>query len=303
MTLLKLIEDGRIHPTRIEEMYYLSKAELDEHIKQAGEQAVFEAHCGEFHEELVKILGRLRYRTSYGQNVLKHTLEVVQLAGIMAAEVEASAKTAKRAALLHDLGKAMTHEVEGSHAQISTQLARRYGESPAVCHAIEAHHYEVQPQTVEAVLLIAADAISASRPGARGESLEHYVKRLESLEQLAVQPPGCREGLRPAGGPRDPRARQAAGDRRRRRGAALARDRARDRAPPGVPGPDQGDGDPREPRGRRRGQQGRRAARGAPRRRLGSSSSDRSGANVVEPEVTRVHALDPVREQRAPLGR
>src|SRR4051794_14457181 len=190
MTLLKLIEDGRIHPTRIEEMYYISKAELDEHVKQAGEQAVFEANCGDFHEELVKVLGRLRYRTSYGQNVLKHTLEVVQLAGIMAAEVEASPKTAKRAALLHDLGKAMTHEVEGSHAQISTQLARRYGESPAVCHAIEAHHYEVQPQTVEAVLLIAADAISASRPGARGESLEHYVKRLETLEQLASSHPG-----------------------------------------------------------------------------------------------------------------
>jgi ribonucrease Y len=190
MTLVKLIEDGRIHPTRIEETYYQSKAELDEHIRQAGEQAVFEANCGEIHEELVKILGRLRYRTSYGQNVLKHTLEVVQLAGIMAAEVEASAKTAKRAALLHDLGKAMTHEVEGSHAAISTQLARRYGESPAVCHAIEAHHYEVQPQTVEAVLVIAADAISASRPGARGEGLEHYVKRLESLEELAAAHPG-----------------------------------------------------------------------------------------------------------------
>ncbi|HZT91175.1 MAG TPA: ribonuclease Y [Gaiellaceae bacterium] len=190
LTLLKLIEDGRIHPTRIEEMYYLSKAELDEHIRQAGEQAVFEANCGEFHDELVKILGRLKYRTSYGQNVLKHTLEVVQLAGIMAAEVEASVKTAKRAALLHDIGKAMTHEVEGSHAAISTQLARRYGEGPAVCHAIEAHHYEVQPQTVEAVLLIAADAISAARPGARGESLEHYVKRLESLEQLAAAHPG-----------------------------------------------------------------------------------------------------------------
>jgi len=190
MTLLKLIEDGRIHPTRIEEMYYLSKAELDEHVRHAGEQAVYEANCGEIHEELVKILGRLRYRTSYGQNVLKHTLEVVQLAGIMAAEVEASAKTAKRAALLHDLGKAMTHEVEGSHAAISTQLARRYGESAAVCHAIEAHHYEVQPQTVEAVLLIAADAISASRPGARGESLEHYIKRLESLEEIATRHKG-----------------------------------------------------------------------------------------------------------------
>jgi ribonucrease Y len=190
MTLLKLIEDGRIHPTRIEEMYYLSKAELDEHIRQAGEQAVYEANCGDVHEELVRILGRLRYRTSYGQNVLKHTLEVVQLAGIMAAEVEASVKTTKRAALLHDIGKAMTHEVEGSHAAISTQLARRFGESPAVCHAIEAHHYEVQPQTVEAVLLIAADAISASRPGARGEGLEQYVKRLESLEQLAASHEG-----------------------------------------------------------------------------------------------------------------
>ncbi len=190
MTLEKLIEDGRIHPTRIEEMYYQSKAELDEHVRQAGMQAVFEANCGEIHDELVKILGRLRYRTSYGQNVLKHTLEVVQLAGIMAAEVEASVKTARRAALLHDLGKAMTHEVEGSHAHISTQLARRYGESPAVCHAIEAHHYEVQPQTVEAVLLIAADAISASRPGARGEGLEHYVKRLEALEELAARHPG-----------------------------------------------------------------------------------------------------------------
>jgi ribonuclease Y len=190
LTLQKLIEDGRIHPTRIEEMYYQSKAELDEHVRQAGEQAVFEANCGELHDELVRILGRLRYRTSYGQNVLKHTLEVVQLAGIMAAELEASVKTAKRAALLHDLGKAMTHEVEGSHAQISTQLARRYGESPAVCHAIEAHHYEVQPQTVEAVLLIAADAISASRPGARGEGLEHYVKRLEALEELAASHAG-----------------------------------------------------------------------------------------------------------------
>ena len=190
LTLEKLIEDGRIHPARIEEMYYLSKAELEEHVTQAGEQAVFEANCGEFHEELVKILGRLRYRTSYGQNVLKHTLEVVHLAGIMATELGASAKTAKRAAVLHDLGKAMTHEVEGSHAAISGQLAKRYGEAPGVIHAIEAHHYEVQPQTVEAVLLIAADAISASRPGARGESFEHYIRRLESLEEIATAKPG-----------------------------------------------------------------------------------------------------------------
>ena len=190
LTLAKLIEDGRIHPARIEEMYYQSKAELEEHIRQAGEQAVFEANCGEFHPELVKILGRLKYRTSYGQNVLKHTLEVVHLAGIMASELDASVKTAKRAAVLHDIGKAMTHEVEGSHALISAQQAQRYGESQGVVHAIEAHHHEVQPQTVEAVLLIAADAISASRPGARGESLENYIKRLRALEEIAAQKPG-----------------------------------------------------------------------------------------------------------------
>jgi ribonuclease Y len=190
LTLQKLMEDGRIHPSRIEEMYYRSKAELEDQIVRAGEQAVFEANCGDVHPELVKVLGRLRYRTSYGQNVLKHTLEVVHLAGLMAYELEASVKTAKRAALLHDIGKAMTHEVEGSHAAISARLARRHGESAAVVHAIEAHHYEVQPQTVEAVLLVAADAISAARPGARGEGLESYIKRLERLEEIAAAKPG-----------------------------------------------------------------------------------------------------------------
>jgi ribonucrease Y len=190
LTLTKLIEDGRIHPARIEETYYQSKAELEEVVRQAGEQAVFEANCGPFHEELQKILGRLRFRTSYGQNVLRHTLEVVHLTGIMATELGASVRTAKRAAMLHDIGKAMSHEMEGSHALISAQLARRYGEPQGVVHAIEAHHYEVQPQTVEAVLVIAADAISASRPGARGESLQHYIKRLESLEELAAAKPG-----------------------------------------------------------------------------------------------------------------
>ena len=190
LTLTKLIEDGRIHPARIEEMYYQSKTEIEEHIRQAGEQAVFEANCGDFHEELVKILGRLHYRTSYGQNVLKHTLEVVHLAGIMAMELEANVRTAKRGALLHDLGKALTHEVEGSHAQISADYAARSGESEAVVHAIAAHHYEVQPQTVEAVLLVAADAISGSRPGARGDTLEHYIKRLEALEEIAARKNG-----------------------------------------------------------------------------------------------------------------
>ena len=190
LTLAKLVEDGRIHPSRIEEMYYQSKSEIDEHIRQAGEQAVFEANCGSMHEELVKILGRLRYRTSYGQNILKHSLECAHLAGIMAAELGASVKTAKRGALLHDIGKAMTHEVEGSHALISAQQAKRYGESQHVVHAIEAHHYEVQPQTVEAVLVITADAISASRPGARGEGLESYIKRLETLEKIASEKKG-----------------------------------------------------------------------------------------------------------------
>jgi ribonucrease Y len=190
LTLAKLVEDGRIHPSRIEEMYYQSKVEIQEHIRQVGEQAVFEANCGTMDEELVKLLGRLRYRTSYGQNVLKHSLECVHLAGIMASELGASVKTAKRAALLHDVGKAMTHEVEGSHALISAQQARKFGESQHVVHAIEAHHYEVQPQTVEAVLVITADAISAARPGARGESLENYVKRLETLERLASAKPG-----------------------------------------------------------------------------------------------------------------
>ncbi len=193
LTLAKLMDDGRIHPARIEEMYELSRAELEEHIVHAGEQAVFEAGCGEFHPELVRALGRLRYRTSYGQNVLNHTLEVVHLAGLMAAEIGAGVRTAKRAALLHDIGKASTHEVEGSHAVVSAQLARRYGEEDGVVHAIEAHHYEVQPQTVEAVLLISADAVSAARPGARGDRVENYVKRLTHLEEIASARPGVRK--------------------------------------------------------------------------------------------------------------
>src|SRR5919204_988695 len=186
LTLEKLIADGRIHPSRIEEMYYQSKSEIEQQIVQAGEQACFEANVHGLHPELVKILGRLHYRTSYGQNVLKHSIECAHLASIMAAELGASQKTARRAALLHDLGKAVTHEVEGPHAVISAQMAKRYRESPSVCHAIEAHHYDVEPQTVEAVLVIAADAVSASRPGGRGESLEHYIKRLEALERIAT---------------------------------------------------------------------------------------------------------------------
>jgi ribonuclease Y len=190
LTIETLIADGRIHPSRIEETFYQSKAQIEQQIVQAGEQACFEANVHGLHPELVKTLGRLHYRTSYGQNVLKHSIECAHLASIMAAELGASQTTARRAALLHDLGKAVTHEVEGPHAVISAQMAKRYRESPSVCHAIEAHHYDVEPQTVEAVLVIAADAVSASRPGGRGESLEHYIKRLEALERIATSKPG-----------------------------------------------------------------------------------------------------------------
>jgi ribonuclease Y len=190
LTIESLIADGRIHPSRIEEMYYQSKAQIEQQIVQAGEQASFEANVHGLHPELIKILGRLRYRTSYGQNVLKHSVECAHLASIMAAELGASQKTARRAALLHDIGKAVTHEVEGPHAVISAQMCKKYRESPSVCHAIEAHHHDVEPQTVEAVLIIAADAVSASRPGGRGEALEHYIKRLETLEKIATAKDG-----------------------------------------------------------------------------------------------------------------
>ena len=250
LTLTKLLEDGRIHPARVEEMYYQSKAEVDDLIRQAGEQAVFEANCGEFHEELVKILGRLRYRTSYGQNVLKHTLEVVQLAGVMASELGASVKTAKRASLLHDLGKAVSHEEEGPHALISARYARRYGESQGVVHAIEAHHYEVQPQTVEAVLRHRRRCGSAARPGARGESLESYVKRLEALEELAAKRAGVERVYALQAG-REIRVivkpEEIADD----EAALLSHEIAREiEQHLEYPGPDQGDGDPRVARDR-----------------------------------------------------
>jgi ribonuclease Y len=185
LTLEKLLSDGRIHPARIEETYYQTKSELEDHIVELGEQGVFEAGVQGVHPELVKLVGRLRFRTSYGQNVLAHSIEVAQLAAMMAHELGASPKTARRAALLHDIGKSVTHEIEGPHALVGGDLARKYGESAAVAHAMEAHHNEVEPQTIEAVIVQAADALSGARPGARGESLEQYVKRLRDLEQIA----------------------------------------------------------------------------------------------------------------------
>jgi ribonucrease Y len=190
LTLEKLLQDGRIHPARIEEMYYQAKSELENHIVELGEQAVFESGVQGLHPELVKLLGRLKFRTSYGQNVLAHSIEVSHLGAMMAQELGASPKTARRAALLHDIGKAVTHEVEGPHALVGGELARKYGESEAVAHAMEAHHNEVEPQTIEAVIVQAADALSGARPGARGESLEQYVKRLRDLEQIATRHKG-----------------------------------------------------------------------------------------------------------------
>ena len=190
MTLEKLLQDGRIHPARIEETYYQAKSELESHIAELGEKAVFEADVQGLDPELTKLLGRLRFRTSYGQNVLAHSVECAQLAAIMAHELGASAKTARRAALLHDIGKAVSHEIEGPHALVGGDLARRHGEPEAVAHAMEAHHNEVEPQTVEAVIVQSADALSGARPGARGESLEQYVKRLRDLEQIATRHEG-----------------------------------------------------------------------------------------------------------------
>ena len=190
LTLVDLVADGRIHPVRIEEVYERSVRTMDERIERAAEDALAEVGIVDLHPDLVPILGSLAFRTSYGQNVLRHCVESAHLAGLMAAELGLNLATVKRAALLHDIGKALTHEVEGPHALIGADLLRRYGEDEDVVHAVEAHHNEVEPHTVEAILTQAADAISGSRPGARRESLEAYVERMEHLEQIALSHEG-----------------------------------------------------------------------------------------------------------------
>jgi ribonuclease Y len=190
LALEKLVGDGRIHPARIEEMVERSKREIEEQIKRAGEEAVIEVGITDIHADLIKLLGRLQYRTSYGQNVLRHLVESAHLAAAIAAELGHDPRIAKRGALLHDIGKAVTHEVEGSHALIGAEIARRLGEAPEVVHIIESHHGEVEQRTVDAVIAQTADSISGGRPGARRESLETYVKRLERLEEICDSHPG-----------------------------------------------------------------------------------------------------------------
>jgi ribonuclease Y len=190
LTLERLVADGRIHPARIEEAYTRAVADVDEQVKRAGEEALVEVGISDVHPEMVKVLGRLQYRTSYGQNVLRHLVEAAQIGAALAAELGIDPRLVKRGALMHDIGKAVTHEVEGSHALIGAELARRLKEPPEVVHCIESHHGEVEARTIEAVLAQTADAISGSRPGARRESLETYVKRLERLEEICNSHPG-----------------------------------------------------------------------------------------------------------------
>ncbi|MEX2158972.1 MAG: ribonuclease Y [Dehalococcoidia bacterium] len=195
IALTRLVQDGRIHPTRVEEMVEKARQEVETTIQEAGEEAAIEAQCPGLHPEVIKVFGRLKYRTSYGQNQLKHAVESAYIGAMIAAEIGADVNVVRRGALLHDLGKAIDHDVEGTHALLGADLARRFKVNPAVVHCIEAHHDEVEPSTVEAIIVQIADAISGSRPGARQETLDHYIKRLEALEMVAHSFPGVEKAF------------------------------------------------------------------------------------------------------------
>ena len=268
LALERLIADGRIHPASIEDAYEKALAEVEQSVRDAGEWALLEVGITRMHPELVNLLGRLKYRLSYGQNVLNHLVETAKVAGMLAAEVGVEPAQARRAAFLHDIGKAVSHELAGSHAMVGAEIARRFGEDPAVVHAIEAHHNEVEPRTLTAVIVQAADGVSAARPGARREAVESYVHRLERIEEIAGAFKGVERVFAMQAGPRGPGGGGPRGDRRpggRRPGAAHL-------APPGggpaVPRPDPGDRHPRTARHRLRPMT---PARGParPRRRAG----------------------------------
>ncbi len=240
------MQDGRIHPARIEKEVEKAQEEVEKSIKEAGEQAVIEVGLQGLHPEIIKLLGRLKYRTSYGQNQLAHAVEATHIAAMLAAELGANVQLAKMGALLHDLGKAVSHEVEGAHAQVGADIAKRYGVPAEVVNIIASHHHEVEQQSVEAVIATTADAISGSRPGARREALETYVKRIKALEDIGNSFAGVAADLRHPGRARGPRHRQARGDRRPGVPPAGEGHRQEDRGQPGVSGADQGDGGARD---------------------------------------------------------
>ena len=245
----QLVADGRIHPARIEEVVEKVRAEVDEATLKEGETAAFELGIHDLHPEISRMMGRLKFRTSYGQNVLAHSKEVAYVAGVMARELGLDAPTTIRAAFVHDVGKAMDRELEGTHLQIGIDFLRKHGETDAVVDAMAAHHMDIDWPSLESMLVQAADAISAARPGARRDILESYVKRLENLEGIADSFKGVLEVVRVAGGPRDPGDGRERAHLRRRSGLALEGHRQAHRERASVPRPDQGHGDPRDPLG------------------------------------------------------
>ena len=270
MTLERLIGDGRIHPARIEETVEKCRHDLELQMKREGERAVMELGIHGLHPDLIKLIGRLKYRTSFGQNALTHSMEVAWLAGLLAGEMGVNVTLARRAGLLHDIGKALDHEIEGSHVQIGVDICRKYKENTQIIHAIEAHHGDVEPKTPLAFIIQACDAISAARPGARRENVESYVKRLENLEEISSSFEGRRAGVRRAGWPRSAHHGQARRHQRRSGHPAGPLHRKEDRGHAGLPRPDQGQCHPREPCRRVRKVKYQKIARAAVRMHGGS---------------------------------